>query len=120
MIFLYTNEMDTNLGQRHRLSHRKEKLSKDERSKRLVSRVDILAYIVSILSLIFTTDQIRIIWIEHDASGVSLLAWSFYTLSAGVWFLYGYIHKEKILVITNLLWVAFSLIIIIGVMIYGQ
>lgn len=80
--------------------------------------IDALAYIVSFLSLLFTLDQVRIIWIEHNANGVSLLSWIFYTVSAFVWLCYGVIHKDRVLMITNILWVAFSLFIVIGVIIF--
>lgn len=109
-----------NLGQHHQSLRRKGEIPAEKHSKRLASGVDALVYIVSTLSLIFTIDQVRIIWIEHNASGISLLSWSFYALSAGTWFFYGYIHKDKIIIITNLLWAAFSLLIVIGVMTYGR
>jgi uncharacterized protein with PQ loop repeat len=115
---MYTYQM--NIGQRHQSLRRKGDSSPEKRSKRLVTDVDVLVYIVSTLSLIFTTDQVRIIWIGHNVGGVSLLSWSFYTLSAVVWSFYGYIHKDKIIIITNSLWGVLSLIIVIGVMIYGR
>lgn len=108
------------IGQRHQSLRRKGELSTESRSKRLVSGVDILVYVVSILSLIFTIDQVRIIWIEHNASGVSLLSWLFYALSAVVWLLYGYIHKDRIIIILNALWVACDFIVVVGVIIYGR
>jgi len=84
-----------------------------------VFSVDALAYIVSILSLLFTVDQVRIIWVEHQSSGVSLLSWGFYAISALVWFIYGLIHKDRVIVNTNFLWFAFSLLVVIGVVVYS-
>jgi uncharacterized protein with PQ loop repeat len=84
-----------------------------------VFSIDVLAYIVSILSLLFTIDQVRIIWVEHRPSGVSFLAWAFYTISAFIWFLYGVIHKDKVIVTTNFLWFVFSLLVVIGVVAYS-
>jgi uncharacterized protein with PQ loop repeat len=81
--------------------------------------IDALAYGVSILSLFFTIDQVRIIWINHNASGVSLISWVFYTVSAAVWVFYGYIHKDRVIFITNGVWVAFSVFIVVGVALYG-
>jgi uncharacterized protein with PQ loop repeat len=85
------------------------------RKRRLVIGVDALAYAVSFLSLLFTLDQIRIVWIDRNVSGVSLLSWAFYAASAFVWLCYGLIHKDKVIAITNLLWVAFSLFVVVGV-----
>ncbi len=109
-----------NIGQRHQSLHRKGDIPPGKHSKRFVTGVDVLVYIMSTLSLIFTTDQVRIIWIGHNVDGVSVLSWSFYTLSAVVWSFYGYIHKDKIIIITNALWGVLSLIIVIGVIIYGR
>jgi len=109
--------MDQLCQQRHSL-RRKELPSTDARPSGLVSGIDVLAYIVSFLSLLFTADQIRIIWAEHDARGVSFLSWLFYAISAFVWLGYGLVHKDKVLIITNFLWAAFALAVVIGVMVY--
>lgn len=82
--------------------------------------VDTLAYFVSLLSLVFTLDQVRIVWVEHEVSGISLLSWVFYTISAFVWFYYGVVHKDKVLVVTNVLWTVFSLFVVVGILIFGR
>jgi len=109
--------MDQLCQQRHSL-RRKELRSTDARGRGIVSSIDTLAYIVSILSLLFTADQIRINWIKHDAGGVSFLSWLFYAISAFVWLVYGLVHKDKVLIVTNFLWVAFALAVVIGVVMY--
>src|SRR5262249_28092370 len=106
------------LCQQRRSLGRKELSATDAKPRRLASGIDALAYIVSILSLLFTADQIRIIWVAHDARGVSFLSWLFYAISAFVWLIYGFVHKDKVLIITNFLWVAFALAVVIGVMTY--
>lgn len=80
--------------------------------------VDVLAYVVSILSLLFTLDQVQLIWVEKNAGGVSFLAWTFYTISALVWFLYGIVYKDRVLITTNFLWIIFSFFIVVGIIIY--
>jgi uncharacterized protein with PQ loop repeat len=104
----------------HHQSLRKNKSAiKANKSAALVKGVDSLAYAISILSLMFTVDQVKIIWLDQRADGVSLLSWTFYTLSAFVWLGYGLIHKDKVITITNFLWVIFSLFIVIGIIIYS-
>ena len=112
VIFPVSDHMNT--GQRHQSLHRKGDIPPGKHSKRFVTGVDValFVYIMSTLSLIFTTDQVRIIWIGHNVDGVSVLSWSFYTLSAVVWSFYGYIHKDKIIIITNALWGVLSLTIV--------
>jgi len=98
--------------------HRNELPSSDAKPRRTTPRIDALAYAVSILSLLFTADQVSIIWLRHDASGVSGLSWTFYTISAIVWFVYGILHKDRVLIITNFLWAIFAFAIVIGVVVY--
>src|SRR5262245_11084289 len=86
---------------------------------RVASHIDIAVYIVSFSGMFVTLDQLRLVWLEHDVSGVSFLTWSFYTVSASVWCTYGYIHKDKVLIVTNLLWVFIDGAIALGVGLYG-
>jgi hypothetical protein len=41
---------------------------------------------MSIFTLVLTVSQVWTIWIAHQASGVSVLSWSGYLLSAALWF----------------------------------
>jgi uncharacterized protein with PQ loop repeat len=111
--------MCSQLGQRHQSLRRSEASSDTAKPKQRVFSIDVLAYIVSMLSLLFTVDQVRIIWVEHHPSGVSFLSWALYTISALVWFIYGVVHKDKVIVITNFLWFLFSLLVVVGVVVYS-
>ena len=111
--------MCSHLGQRHQSLRHRGSLSNTAKPRQRVFGIDVLAYIVSILSLLVTVDQVRIIWVEHNSSGVSFLSWGFYAISAFVWFIYGLIHKDKVIVTTNFLWFVFSLLVVIGVVVYS-
>jgi Sugar efflux transporter for intercellular exchange len=39
-------------------------------------------------------------------------------ISAFVWLVYGLVHKDKVLIIINFLWVAFAFTVVIGVVVY--
>ena len=80
--------------------------------------MDTLAYTASGFSLLFTLDQVRIIWIAHNVDGVSLLAWAAYTLSSSVWLAYGYMHRDRVLIITSFLWIIFKGLVVLGAIIY--
>ncbi len=101
----------------HRTRHRKNHEGEVPHSPLLYS-IDALAYAVSLLSLFFTLDQVRLVWIEKNVDGVSLISWIFYTVSAFVWLWYGVLHKDRALVITNFLWVFFSLCIVLGIVLH--
>jgi uncharacterized protein with PQ loop repeat len=87
-------------------------------SAREMMTIDALAYAASLMSLLFTSDQLRIIYVEHNAAGVSAISWTWYTIAAFVWLLYGWVKKDRVLVITNALWTIFSALIVLGVAMY--
>ena len=111
--------MCSQLGQRHQSLRRRELPTNTANLRQRAFSIDVLAYIVSSLSLLFTVDQVRIIWVDHHPSGVSFLSWTFYTISALVWFIYGVAHKDNVIVTTNFLWFVFSLLVVIGVVVYA-
>ena len=88
--------------------------------KRVASRLDALVYAVAITGMLVTLDQVRLIWIDHNAAGVSLLTWGFYTVSSCVWCGYGRIHKDNVLFLTSALWIIINGTVALGVMIYGS
>ena len=88
-------------------------------SKRQAARWDTLAYCVAIAGMLVTLDQVRLIWIEHNASGVSLLTWGFYTVASCVWLGYGHAHKENVIFFTSIAWIVINGAVALGVMIYG-
>ena len=82
-------------------------------------KLDKSIYTVSVIGLAMTIPQITKIWIEHNASGVSLIAWSTYVFTAFVWLMYGIAHKEKPIILTNIAWIFVNVIIVIGIIMYG-
>jgi uncharacterized protein with PQ loop repeat len=108
------------LGHRHQLLRVKKARPADKfRGVVSFAVMDTLAYAASFLSLFFTLDQVRIIWIEHNVSGVSFVAWAAYTLSSIVWLAYGYMHRDRVLIVTNFLWIIFNGLVVVGVLLYA-
>jgi uncharacterized protein with PQ loop repeat len=100
------------------LVHRHQVRRKKKPSGSMFRKIDALTYVITLLNLFFTLDQVRIIWIEHDAAGVSLITWGFYTLAAVVWLFYGLVHKERVIVVANTCWIVMNAIITIGALLY--
>lgn len=111
--------MHMHFGEHHQSMRKRGVIPTVHRSKSVIYGVDSLAYIASLLSLFFTIDQIRVIWVQHDARGVSFLSWLFYTISSVVWFFYGIVHKDKAIIIINFIWFFFSLFILAGIALYS-
>jgi uncharacterized protein with PQ loop repeat len=81
--------------------------------------MDALVYAVSLLGPLFTLDQAAKIWVEHNAQGVSALTWGFYTVSACVWLAYGIVHRQKVIIFANVLWVVINSVIALGIVLYS-
>jgi len=62
--------------------------------------LDKLVIALGITSFFATIPQAWEIWINGNASGVSLISWSFYTFQAFVLLTYGLVHKEKPIIFT--------------------
>ncbi|MGH7827079.1 MAG: hypothetical protein ACREQ7_18135 [Candidatus Binatia bacterium] len=50
---------------------------------------------MSIFTMLMTVPQVLTIWVGHQASGVSILSWSAYLVSAILWFWFGIQKHDK-------------------------
>jgi uncharacterized protein with PQ loop repeat len=83
-------------------------------------RIDTLIYIAAILQPLFTIPQIYTVWILQTVEGVSLATWGLYTIFNFLWLWYAVVHKEKPLIITNILWILMQGSVFVGVIIVGN
>ena len=65
---------------------------------------------------IATIPQIIQVW-SANAGGVSLLTWTFYTLTSFIWLAYGIMKKDKPLILSGALWVTSQGLVVLGVLI---
>jgi uncharacterized protein with PQ loop repeat len=105
--------MRSTIGKHHFLS-RKIKLTKKKKYKLLDNAI----YLAGIIGLLMTLPQLIKIWMYQDASGVSALSWGTYVLIAITWLVYGTIHKQKPIIVTNCFWIVMDLAIMTGAIIY--
>ena len=68
---------------------------------------------------IMNIPQVLKIWMEKDASGVSMLSWASFSVISVMWFIYGMLHKERPVMIMNFALVFMQLSIVLGVYLYG-
>lgn len=74
---------------------------------------------MSVFTMLMTVPQVLTIWVSHKASGVSVLSWSAYFLSALLWFWYGLQKKDKNIYLPCVGWVGMDAAVIVGALIYG-
>ena len=75
-------------------------------------------HLVSAFTLIMTVPQVLGIWVNHNASGVSLAAWSAYLISAVLWLLHGLRKHDRSIYIPCIGWITLDLAIVIGILMY--
>lgn len=85
----------------------------------LKQTVDRLVYIFGIIAPVMTIPQVLIIWTEKHVEGISISTWFTYFLSANVWLVYGYIHKERPIIMMYSLYLVLEALIIIGYFMYS-
>ncbi len=101
---------------RKRVHQKKEVFPHPNKYKRLM---DDAVYVLAVFGPVITIPQISKIWIEQNASGLSLISWIGYLLGSIFWLIYGIIHKEKPIIFTNAMWIAFHFLIVLGIIVYG-
>ena len=74
--------------------------------------------IVATASPLITIPQLSDIYIKKTASGVSSITWLAYVFTATIWFAYGIIHREKVIIINGILGVILGSFIYIGTLLY--
>ena len=75
--------------------------------------------VVATASPLITIPQLSDIYIKKTASGVSSITWLAYIFTSAIWFSYGIIHKEKVILINGILGVILGALIYIGTLLYG-
>jgi len=102
----------------HHISKRK-RVSVKANESNAVRIFDKIMLIVAIVNPLIAIPQVVHIFSLKTALGLSLTSWLGYTAFNIPWLVYGFIHKEKPLIIAYILALMFNLIIVIGILKYG-
>ena len=104
------------LHRRKRIHYKHEPYPHPHKWKRILDKT---IYAVGIAGPIITIPQITKIWLEENATGLSLTAWCGYTCFSVIWLLYGIAHKEKPIIVTNTAVIITNGLVTLGVILYG-
>lgn len=80
--------------------------------------VDRAVYFVGVLGPLMTLPQLYNIWFEHQTEGVSLTTWISYAFISSFWLLYGSLHNEKPIIVTQISWLTIHILVITGIFLY--
>jgi len=92
-------------------SHHKQLHKKHKQKKR--EPIDTLVYFAVIFGPLMTLPQVYSIWINQH-NDVSVISWVSYLIVAVIWLFYGIKHREKPIILVQLLWIALDILIVIG------
>ena len=84
----------------------------------MVEKVDKTMMMIGFLGPLATFIQIFTIIVQRDAGGISLVSWLIYLFVNVAWFLYGFLHKSKPLIIVDAIGIITNIIIIIEFFIF--
>jgi len=89
-----------------------------KRHKKKVKKsfIDRLVVVAVIGGPIFTLPQAYEVWFR-ESEGVSLLSWSSYLVFNFIWLAYGIKHKEKPIILAEIIWIILDVIIILGILV---
>ena len=79
--------------------------------------VDMIVYAIGVFGVLANIPQLTRIWLENNTSGVSLVSWSCFLLISIFWFIYGIVHREKPIILANLLLIIVQSAIVAGIII---
>jgi len=87
-------------------------------SKRSVQVIDKWVLIIGIIAPFSTLPQIVQVLASHSTDGISLTTWALFTLFSAFWLLYGIVHEELPIIVTNSLWVVFEGALVVSIWMY--
>lgn len=80
--------------------------------------IDLFIYPMALIAPIMTLPQLSEIWVHKNVAGVSVITWGAYALGGALWMIYGLVHKEKPIIVTNFVLLILQSSIVLGVLLY--
>lgn len=74
---------------------------------------------LSVVTMLMTVPQVLAVWTGPGASGVSLVSWAAYLVSAWLWLVYGLRKRDKTIYLACIGWIALDAAIVAGVIVRG-
>lgn len=80
--------------------------------------LDYVMYGVGIFAPLALVPQILQIYTTKSSAGVSLLTWCLIAFFNSLWSLYGFVHKDRHIIIASTLMFIFNLVIVTGILLH--
>lgn len=80
--------------------------------------IDKMIYPIALISPLMTIPQLIEIWTTRQVQGVSFITWLAYGVVNAFWIYYGIVHKEKPIIVADVLLFLLDASIVIGVLLF--
>ncbi len=84
-----------------------------------VRLIDKIIYPIAFISPIMAIPQIYNIWVLKEFEGVSLITWTAYFIVSCFWLYYGYVHKNKPILLTYICFIFLEGSIVLGLLLFS-
>ncbi len=81
--------------------------------------IDRAAYVAALVGPMTTLPQVYQIYHSHSGHGISIAAWTGFTVYSAFWIVYGWVHRDLALTLANLLWTIFQGMVLVGAILWG-
>lgn len=82
--------------------------------------LDRTMFAIAFLVPVALLPQVFQIYLNKSASGLSIYTWVALTVANALWALYGFVHKDKPILIANVLITLLNFAVVIGILKYGN
>ena len=106
----------TNHNHQYIIHEKHEKCSHSDKLRKIVDKIILAIAIVGPISHI---PQLIKIWYYKNATGVSVISWSAFSIMSFFWLIYGILHKDRPIVIMFSILTVVQAMVAIGAVLYG-
>ncbi len=77
--------------------------------------MDLIIYPIGFLSMAMAIPQAYSVWVSGSVEGLSLVSWTSWTIFAILWTIYGFVHKNRVLIIIHGGWIFMNGLVALGI-----
>ena len=111
--------MQNNIDHIHKRKRKYQELEKYPSANKGVRFLDKFLLIVAVIGPLVSLPQIIKIFVSKDVAGISVMSWSLFALLDIPWIVYGFVHKEKPIILGSILWFILNIVVVFGTLKYG-
>lgn len=103
----------------HLKKHLYKKIEHSPRREQLKRVLDKAMVFIALIGPLATLPQVYQVFMTQDVEGLSIITWGTWTALSGIWLVYGLLHKEMPIAISNSIYVLLQGIVVIAILVYG-